>query len=669
MPEQRNDVYPGFNPLLKLKHFKGEEKEIIGKFGKEWYVTNGGEEFKLGAKSKYRYFLIKPINIYQEMFNLEREIVVIFSPYGRFEPRTLDAIDYVIRKHQNLRLEQICSIIISQDDYIEDHLQEILKSDKESQVVIPFSYSELININDSFFIRNRFKKYFYTRDLFAFEGPLKRDLYFFGRNDIINKIVNRHRSNENSGLYGLRKTGKTSLIFGVQRTLLKIDEMSVFIDCQNPSFHMRRWNKALYYIIKEITIQNELDIKLEDEEKYTEENASIIFETEIYEIYNILGKKSILIIFDEIENITFDISPSNHWASGLDFIYFWQTLRSLFQKLNNVFSYLIVGTNPMCIEVPTIKNKDNPLFNQVPFEYISGFDVNQTREMVRKLGKNMGIKFDELIYSKLTEDFGGHPFLIRHVCSIINRICSPERPTDVNKILYENAKNTFSKEYYNYYEMVLQVLQQFYEDEYEMLKYLAIGNKQKFQDYAKKSPYYTNHLTGYGIIEEHRDGYCFKIESVNEYLSNKCKYEKLGLTFEEKLSEVSERRNQIEPKLRQIVRTQLLSYYGMTIAKEKVLDIMGGFRKVRYDESPYGDLFDSNKTIIYFDDLRIIIHKHWKMTFKNIFNSEQHEFDSMMKVVNKYRIDAHAKEITNQEMEYFRVCISDLEQKVNDFLG
>ena len=55
--------------------------------------------------------------------------------------------------------------------------------------------------------------------------------------------------------------------------------------------------------------------------------------------------------------------------------------------------------------------------------------------MVRKLGRIMGLRFDEIIYGKLTEDFGGHPFLIRHVCSVINRISPAERPVIVDKIL------------------------------------------------------------------------------------------------------------------------------------------------------------------------------------------------------------------------------------------
>jgi hypothetical protein len=669
MSGERNDVYPGLNSLLKLDHFKDDEKKIIYKLSKEWYITNGGWEFIMGLKSKYRFVLIKPIKIFQEMFNLEREIIVIFSPFGRFEPRTLDAIDYVLQKHQVLRLEKICNVIISKDDAVEDKLREILTNEKESQVVIPFSYTELINNKDSFFIRNRFKKYFYTRDLFAFEAPLKKDLYFFGRNDFINRIVSRHKSNENSGIFGLRKTGKTSLIFGVQRTLSKIDEKSVFIDCQNPSFHMRRWNKALYYIIKEIINQNDLDFKLKDEELYIEENASYIFEEEIFRIYEFWGKKNILIIFDEIENITFNISPSEHWAKGLDFIFFWQTLRSVFQKLNRVFTFLIVGTNPLCIEVPSIEGKDNPIFNQIPFEYIPCFDVQQTREMVRKLSKIMGMRFDEIIYSKLTEDFGGHPFLIRHVCSIINRISSPERPTDVNKLIYENAKEIFEKEYSNYFEMILHVLFRFYCDEYEMLKYLAIGDYQRFYDYNKISSNYTNHLIGYGIIDEHNEGHSFKIETVKDFLLNRHKYAKLDTTPEERLKEISERRNQIEPKLRQIIRTQLIAQYGMASAKEIVLNIMGGYRKQRYSVSSYNDLFNPNKSNIYFDDLRKIIIKYWNTTFKNIFDADKHEFDSMMKTINKYRNDAHAKEITNQEMEFYRVCISNVEQKVNDFLS
>lgn len=264
-----------------------------------------------------------------------------------------------------------------------------------------------------------------------------------------------------------------------------------FIDCQNPAFHRRRWNKALYYVVYEICRQHNLKYVPTSEDLYTEEDASINFERDLLQVYNLLGKQNILLVFDEIENITFNVSPSEHWATGYDFIFFWQTLRSLFQKLNKVFSYLIVGTNPICVEVPVIKGKDNPIFNQVPFEYIPGFDVPQTREMVRKLGHAMGLMFDEIIHGKLTEDFGGHPFLIRHVCSVINSLAPSHRPVVVDKVLYEKAKTKFNQDYIGYVDMILNVLRSFYADEFAMMEYLAVKDYATFHDFARMSPYYT----------------------------------------------------------------------------------------------------------------------------------------------------------------------------------
>ncbi len=664
-----SDVYSGINEMAraKLEYFSVEEQSIIEKFSREWYVTNAGERINLGPTSSYRYILIKPTSLYQEMFNLEREIVVIFSPYPSFQPRTLDAIDFVLERHQSLRLEKICSVLISKDNATEAKLRDLLRSDHEAQIIVPFSYEELLAPYDDYFIRNRFKAHFYTRDLFAFTSPLKKDIYFFGRSDLIYSIVDRHKSHENAGLFGLRKTGKTSVIFGIQRALARMDGKSVFIDCENPAFHRRRWNKALYFIILQMKEQHNLDVKLQPEEKYTEEDAPILFESDLLKLYRKLDSKNLLIIFDEVENITFDISPTRHWATELDFVFFWQTLRAIFQKLD-IFTYLIVGTNAMCVESASIHGKDSPIFNQVPFEYIPSFDVPQTREMIRKLGRLMGLKFDEIVYAKLTEDFGGHPFLMRHVCSEINKLCDPERPTFVDKSLYEKAKLVFNQKHTNYIEMILEVLRKFYNDEYAMLEYLAQGDTKTFNEIASLSPYYTNHLLGYGIIEKHRDTYSFKIEAVREYLSSKQRYQKINLTQEEMWKEISERRNALEPKIRLIIRNQLRARFGKASAKQIVLDVLGDHRKSELSALSYEDLFNLGVSKLYFNDLRKIIIKNWE-AFMHIFTQGQQDFDARMEFINRLRADAHAAPIDQNEMSYFRVCIGELVRQVEDFMG
>jgi len=662
-------VTPGIHPQIRLFDFPEEERRIIERLGKEWYVTNGGTELKLGPSSSYRYILIKPVDHFQQMFNIEREMVLIFSSYENFEPRTLDAISAAFKLHQALRLERICAIVVSKDKEIEAKLTELLKNDQESQIVIPFTYHELLKSNaDDFFFRNRFKRHFYTRDLFASEAPLKKDLYFFGRTDLVHELVNRHRSNQVSGLFGLRKTGKTSVIFGVQRALERIGAKSVFVDCQNPAFHRSKWNMALYYVLSEIKRQLKLNQRIRPEDQYTEEKASIYFEECITKFSKEVNNSNILIIFDEIENITPGVSPSKHWSEDMDFVYFWQTLRSLFQKLEKVFSYLLVGTNPLCVELERVHGKDNPIFGQIPIEYIPRFDVPQTREMVRRLGRIMGLQFDEVIYSKLTEDFGGHPYLIRHLCSVINSICGSERPATIDKTLYARAKDIFLRDYNHFLEMILNVLNEFFPDEYEMLRYLACGDTKTFDDFAQLSPLYTNHLLGYGILGENQGRFCFQIEAIKEHLLAKSKYQKLNQTQEEMWAEVSERRNSLEKQLRTLCRIQIQSHLGGEQARNCVLQIFGEPRKSKCSALAYKDLFNGNLSGILFSDFEKIISKHWDC-FKNAFGPDKDDLLAKLRAINKLRADAHAKEINKDEMQYFRLSIQSIEKSLNDFLG
>lgn len=667
MELEKEKVYPGMNPQVKLDHFNDDERKIVSKLAGEWYITNGGGTFNLGPTSEYKYFLIKPTDNYKELFNIELEVIVIFSNYETFETRSLDAISHIEKKYQRLRLEKLCAVIISRDNYIVEKINELVKNDQESKLIVPFNFEEILLNADTFLVRNRFKSHFYSRDLFAFESPLKKDLYFFGRNDLVHRLVNRHRSNENSAMFGLRKTGKTSIVFGVHRVLDTLNERFCFIDCQNPAIHKRRWNYALWYIISELYKQNKLNYSRRNELNFTEENGAIYFEEALIDFKRKTKNVSCLIVFDEIENITFGTSPSEHWTDELDFVFLWQAIRSTFQKHNKLFSYLIIGTNPMCLEKASIHSKDNPIFNQIYFEYVPNFDVPQTREMVRKLGRIMGLKFDEIIYSKLTEDFGGHPFLIRHVCSIINKQCNSSRPVRVDKTIYSKAVSIFNKEYSHYVDMILNVLREYYKNEFDMLKYIALDDLDTFNELADMSPEFTNHLIGYKIIDKNDGHFSFKIEAVKEYLLAKHKYEKALDNSEERWKEISERRNRLEAKLRKIVKSQLLAVKGKATATSIYLNILGDPRKSKYVGYPFPNLFDASVCEVYFEDLRKTIIKYYDL-FKYIFGSNKDDFDNKMKVINKYRSDAHAKDVTKEEMDVFRLSISFVEDKIAEFL-
>lgn len=71
------------------------------------------------------------------------------------------------------------------------------------------------------------------------------------------------------------------------------------------------------------------------------------------------------------------------------------------------------------------------------------FDLSNVKDMIGHIGKYMGLNFDEEIYTKLTEDYGGHPFLIRHICSLINKDISLDRPCQVSKYEYATKKKEY----------------------------------------------------------------------------------------------------------------------------------------------------------------------------------------------------------------------------------
>jgi hypothetical protein len=82
--------------------------------------------------------------------------------------------------------------------------------------------------------------------------------------------------------------------------------------------------------------------------------------------------------------------------------------------------------------------------------------------------------------------------------------------------------------------MVINVLKDYYNDEYEMLTFLALDDIENFKYFADTSNNFTNHLVGYNIIDRNNANYSFKIESVKKYLIEERKYKSINQTNEEK---------------------------------------------------------------------------------------------------------------------------------------
>jgi hypothetical protein len=664
----------GISVSVNLEKIDPNEAGIIRHFAQEWYISHAGVQSFRG--NSYVYAFIKPSSIFTNTFQLEREVLLFFNPKSVFDPQSLDFVDYMISKNPN-RLDRLCSVLVSRDNDITGKISKRGVDDPESRIIVPFTYletgSDWTFENPERFTKtqtNRFKSFFFTRDLFAFSSPLRNVAHFFGRKHVIGNLYNKYHEGENVGLFGLRKVGKTSVLFAIKRRLEARDEPCVFFDCQSPAIHTKRWYELLQFIVEGLIKEFDLTSieRFNYERRYNENNATECFEEDLKMIWSTLKRGRLLIILDEIEHISFDVALSTHWAKESDFLIFWQSIRSVFQQNQHLISFIIAGVSPKCVETAFIQGIDNPIFSLVNPVYLEFFNVRRVKEMVSYMGRYMGLQFDDEVYTHLAEDYGGHPFLIRQVCSFINENITQPRPYTVRGYAYKAEKHLLDKHVKSHIKSILEILKHWYPDEYELLEDLAIGDHETFNFFVQQSPSIIEHLDGYGLVHQYKDQYYFRIKVVQDFIKENVHKRKRLTTKVEKWQAVTTSRNKLETTLRQTVKRALKAFYGADKGKDVFLMIISPpARQERLRDLNMEDLFGDSSEL-YFEDLRKVMIRHWT-EFGKLFSEDRFRFEQYMQFVNKHRIDAHAKDLNDDDVALLQIACTWLQNHADSFLA
>ena len=653
------DLQPGVHPHFDIARFDVPDQRVLRRMALLFHLTRDGE-LRIGAgDSKYRYALIKPTRSMRGLLHTDREVMVVFSSYADFQPRTLDAFDHILgQSSEDFRIEKVVRILVSGDPHIARKLKDLFKSRPDAPIVVPFHTSEFSLSSTDQEIVSRIREFTFSRDLFSVSSPLKSDLYFYGRTSLINEIVSKLASGENFSLFGLRRSGKTSLISGISRALMSRGGRGVTIDCQSPSVHQLRWNELLQYIVNQVKREYNLPVGGDSKDRYDVRNASESFIKDMRSVKGKLKAEFIAILFDEIERISFGTASSTHWNVERDFLLFWQSIRSGFQSEASPFTFLMVGTNPSAIERTRIFESDNPLFGNVEKRFIPMFTAKQVEEMVDELGSIMGVAFDPECKIKLFQDFGGHPFLTRHACSFIAKEAQ-KRPIEIDRTSYAVGLNSYAVESDSYVDSVVGLLQEEYADEYEMLKFLGHGDYASFEGFAKDDQRLLEHLKGYGLVKSGSNAYFFSIGIVEKYFSRKDRPASL-MSESSRKAEISKRRNAVELCIRGYILQVATIAFSKKERRQRLLSKLPTARRESIQEHELLLLFGADASPLFFNELTALICGHWEH-FENSMEIGKSEFEYHMNTVNGLRVDAHAKSISDAEFEKLRVSMSALE--------
>lgn len=455
---------------------------------------------KLGAGTRIYTYILEAEPFMKDAFGIDKEILVIYAPYSTMEPRTIQVLQSVLKEYPFAnRIDALTCFLISDDDNVVDWLRSASLGGESSQIIVPFSKAKLkANKNDQWYIRNQLRENFFAVDLFDYSLPLNDDVYYFGRQQILARMIDSIKRCENRGVFGLRKTGKTSLLFKIDRTIREQKLGFVFFyDCKSPSYRKMHWNQLLGEICDNIAKRLNVWIK-----KDYSEDAIIRSFRYVVKSASELNKR-IVLLFDEIEYISFRAPLDEHWKT--EFIDFWQTIWSVQSRHRNLV-FVLSGVNPSAIETDIIGAIQNPLFGIVHSEYLQGLPIEDTKTMVRTLGKRMGLKFSYDAVDILYSQYGGHPMLTRLACSKIGQLFTGvARPIDISASKVNGVQEQINSELTYYFAHVISEIKLFYPEEYEMFEMLASGQVSDFIELAQISDY-SKHLYDYGLVDNDSNG-------------------------------------------------------------------------------------------------------------------------------------------------------------------
>lgn len=362
----------------------------------------------------------------QGIFGLNREIQVLYTEYEHVEPRLLSVVQGRVRR--DMRVEPDVAILVSRDSNAGDTARR--RAGEMALIAIDL---DEIRVGDSPLLHTLIAKTVATVDHFDVATPVRDPSGFYGRQAEIDSIANDLKRAVSVGIFGLRKAGKTSLLNAIatlrqddkRNATVRVDVSEIVTAEQFRSTVL----EGLWKAVREIPGNEVLQPRLRALTRLGTRRSDLADSATswIQDLRTLLEYVQLpaVLIVDEIDQAypprsNLDTTEAKALFSSL------VQLRSLLQEQDH-FALLCAGVDPALFEKPLLDARDNLLYKLVRLVWLAPMTRDEMAEMVRSLGKRMGVRVrghEEI--NALFANYGGHPLLTRKACSVAVRSRSPE---------------------------------------------------------------------------------------------------------------------------------------------------------------------------------------------------------------------------------------------------
>ncbi|MCP2328442.1 hypothetical protein HDA40_006949 [Hamadaea flava] len=368
-------------------------------------------------------------------FSINGEVLLLFSPYDDFQRRTFNKLMSEARKEVAAAQRRIygtvrftpdshLALISSQDPALDKHIKA-WNADRSSSLVasIPALDGDIDAVGP--LLRRSIANVLASRDLYGGKDPVSgRD--FFGRIDTIQTVTAELRSGHSVGLFGLRRSGKTSLLRELQYREESAGLALVLTDLESADSIdevPHQMSRDLVDALRGIR-QSRSDVWLGPES----DHGAATFGALSARLIRIAKKNPDLLFvaaIDEVENLRRLARESPDKVR-----LFLGALRRAAQASDNISLFFTGLTTEFFDQSMIAGEVDNPLFGFVDSHYLPPFSKSESAELVRDLGSLMMLDWSPEALASVHQFTGGFPFFVRDLSSAVRKLVLEERPPD-----------------------------------------------------------------------------------------------------------------------------------------------------------------------------------------------------------------------------------------------
>lgn len=413
-----------------------------------------------GARTWLLYY--KPAEHLRQRFALDPEILVVLLPGREAQARDIETAEDVLRR--DLRLDRGVVLVIARDGWVKSRLGQLVQHTGRIYVLLTFSEVESAG-DPQRWLRSVLIDRLGSSDLFAPGAPVS-GWDFTGREQELQTIRRHLEAGRPVGLYGLRKTGKTSLLYKLRERLVADSSpermtIPIHLDMQSISFaemdqvgFMRRLVKLACAALDEAGVSPSslgLEALLGDIGYLDTLPADQVVKAGIRVLDGLVawtrerpGQRQVILFIDEYERLLSGQGfPLSHGLQILEY------LRGLVQSPGGRFNFLVAGLSRRLASRPTFEDRQNPLFNFAIGYPLAGLAREEMNQLMRKVGRRLGLVFDHEALDHVWQQSGGHPYLTRDYGRIIDQhVPTNERMDDPKTVtikLVEELQDEFRR--------------------------------------------------------------------------------------------------------------------------------------------------------------------------------------------------------------------------------